>query len=87
MREDDFRLYLQRSKLQRRPQSDCLSRCKRVEKTYGDLDEHFAKDQLEGLLKALEDDIRIHIDGDRRTGLSSLRTAVRRYKKFCLEME
>lgn len=87
MREDDFRLYLQRSNLKRNPQRDCLSRCKRVEKTYGDLDEYFAKDQLEGLLKTLDDDTRIPIDGDRKNGLSSLKSAVKKYKSFCLEME
>jgi hypothetical protein len=70
-----------------------LYRSKRVEKYYGDLDEHYAKDSLKSVIQALlysTDDqkhnrpnpSKIPFDGDIRTNLQSYRNAIEWYKRF-----
>lgn len=70
-----------------------LGNCRRVEEYEGDLDAHFAKDQMYGLLRRFEygrDEEarnvsprhRIPINGDRYTGTATLKAALNLYLKF-----
>ena len=70
-----------------------LSNCRRVETYEGDLDDHFDRDRLEGLIARLAysttDERRnapprhgVPIDGDLRTGSASLKSAATFYKEF-----
>ena len=70
-----------------------MYRAARVEEYHGDLDEHYAKDRMRGLIETLRystDDKRhnrpnpskIPFDGDIRNNLASYRNAVERYKRF-----
>ena len=70
-----------------------LHRANRVEKHYGDLDDHYAADRLESVIDALRyttDDKRhnrpntskIPFDGDVYNNLASYRDAVSRYRRF-----
>ena len=70
-----------------------LTRARRVEECYGDLDEHYDRDQLHGVIGELKystDDERrnrpnpskIPFDGKVRNNLASYRNAVERYCKF-----
>ena len=65
-----------------------LSDANRVDEAYGDLDEQYAIDQLEGLLEELAKEIRqgsssrMQIRGDARRALSSYKTAVNKYREY-----
>jgi len=70
-----------------------MHRANRVEECHGDLDEHYAKDQMLSLLAALtysKNDERhnrpnpskIPFDGNVRTNIASYRDAIKRYIKF-----
>ncbi len=70
-----------------------VHRAHRVEQCYGDLDEHYSKDRLEGLLAELRytaDDARrnrpnetkIPFEGNISGNLASYRDAVNRYRRF-----
>lgn len=70
-----------------------LSNCRRLETYEGDLDEHFDRDHLEGLIARLEysatderDEVRprhdVPIDGDLRTGSATLKSAATLYQEF-----
>ena len=65
-----------------------LSDAKRVDEAYGDLDEQYSTDQLEGLLEELTSEIRqgssskMQIRGDARGALSSYKTAVNKYREY-----
>ena len=70
-----------------------LSNCRRLETYEGDLDDHFDRDRLEGLIARLAysttDERRnapprhgVPIDGDLRTGSASLKSAATLYKEF-----
>lgn len=70
-----------------------LHRAGRVEKHYGDLDQHYAADRLESVLSTLRyttDDKRsgrpnpskIPFEGDIRNNLASYKNAVERYRRF-----
>jgi hypothetical protein len=101
MREDDFREWLENTyvtkagkPLQKRPIGDAVSRCKRVGKHEGDLDQLFKRDSMQDLLDRLtytRDEQKannpprhnIKIEGDIYSGTSSLRSALNKYKKFC----
>ena len=71
-----------------------ISNCRHVEEYEGDLDAHYAKDQMAGLLRRFEygrDEEarnvpprhRIPIKGDRYTGTATLKAAINLYLKFC----
>ncbi|WP_373354241.1 endonuclease NucS domain-containing protein [Pseudoroseicyclus sp. CXY001] len=75
-----------------------LSDLRRVEAHYGDLDEHFDKDELQGIADELTysaDDARLgrpnpsrlEINGDLRSSLSSYKSAVTKYIRFRQEVE
>jgi hypothetical protein len=101
MRDDEFASWLSEThrtrvgtRLGRRPQSDALSRCRRVESHEGNLDAHFARDRMKHLLDRLtysRTDERngisarhsISIDGDVVNGTASLRNAADLYRRFC----
>ena len=70
-----------------------VSNCKNVERYEGDLDQHFDKDQCRDLLQRLSystanhdtnnpPEHKIPIDGDIRTGSSTLKSAVKLYAEF-----
>jgi hypothetical protein len=69
------------------------SNLRRVERAYGDLDNHYERDRCRSLLNDLwystadkhrnaRNPSRIEIDGDIYNGLSTLRSAVRLYTKY-----
>ncbi len=79
--------------LQKKPQSDAMSRCNRVEKDEGNLDAHFNKDEMQGLLDILTytrsdassgmpHQHSIIINGDVVNGTASLRNAIKLYQQF-----
>ena len=81
-------------RLQKRPRSDAMSRCKRVERYEGDLDDHYHQYGMKGLLLRLnytrgdqEAGINpqhsIPIQGNMYNGTSSLKNAVNLYRQFC----
>ena len=89
--ERGFRLWLKESKnYQTNPISDAISRCRRVEKHYGDLDDLYEEGRLVGLLENLvcnasgvpRHRIPFQECADPVTGTASLRSAVRRYQEF-----
>lgn len=93
MHEQRFQIWLEGCGLSSRLVSDAISRCRRVQGVLGDLDAHWGKDRLRDVLTRLEysaEDRRssqpnrsgIAIDGDIHNGLSSLRSAVRKYAEF-----
>ena len=62
-----------------------VSGCRRVERIEGDLDGHFDKDGLTGLIELLNPKGPKHgipINGDIRAGTSTLRSAIRLYREF-----
>lgn len=70
-----------------------VSNCKKVERHEGDLDRHFDRDQCLDLLRRLTYSAANHdahnppghnipIDGDIRTGSSTLKSAVKLYAEF-----
>jgi len=72
-----------------------MYRAARVEECHGNLDQHFADDQMASLISALRystDDQRrgrpnpskIPFEGDIKNNLASYRNAVERYRRFCL---
>lgn len=81
MQDTAFRNYLLDTGLCDRAQHDYLSRCRRIEKYCGNLDTFFDNNKFDIIVERLESDC-IPIHGDRSTGVSSLKTALRRYKKF-----
>ena len=88
-----YRQWLEQQKYQAGTITAQMHRAGRVEEFHGDLDEHFAKDHMAGLVETLTystDDKRhnrpnpskIPFDGDIRSNLASYRDAVKRYRKF-----
>jgi hypothetical protein len=95
MRES-YRRWLQSQKYVEGTVQAQLYRAGRVEEHYGDLDQHYDKDRLEGVLAELRysvDDAKrskpnpskIPINGDLRSNLASYRDAVARYRRFRTE--
>ena len=100
MRTDEFRRWLQyihvtknASAMGEKTISSRVSNCVNVERHEGNLDEHAAKDRLDGLLSLLTystDDQRrgqplghrVPIDGDFRTGSATLKAAINLYRQF-----
>ena len=98
MRDDDFAVWLEKTDLTTRAQSDTKSRCRRIEKSEDDLDldKEFVQDSMEGLLDSLKysraDESGgvlvkhlIPINGDLVNGTASLLSAAKKYQKFCLD--
>lgn len=103
MRDSEFGTWLEQSyrtmdgtQLEARPRMDAKSRCRRVERYEGDLDSHFAQDEMQGLLQDLTysradhfsgilQQHRVPIDGDVVNGTASLRNAVNLYRQFCMD--
>src|SRR5271165_4663424 len=89
----DYQLWLAHRKYDSGTIAAQLYRAGRVEKHYGDLDQLYAADRLEGVLASLQystDDKRfgrpnpskIPFEGDIRSNLASYKDAVRRYRLF-----
>ena len=75
-----------------------MARARRVEKHHGDLDEHYDRDQLQGVLGELQystadersnkpNPSRIPFNGDTRNNLAAYRSAVEKYCKFRRETQ
>jgi hypothetical protein len=93
---DDFATWLARThktraggRLVLNARRDALSRCRRVEASEGDVDEHYARDQMHDLLTRftfsrydLAPAHRIEIVGDVYKGTATLRNALRLYQQF-----
>lgn len=98
MRDQQFANWLQ-GKIEDKPVSDYISRCKRVESSLNiDLDIEFRKDNGRSIIDQLtytKEDKRnnviptcgivFSVGADYYNGLSSLRSAIRSYVDFCLE--
>ena len=91
MNESGFRLWLRNARgYQPRPITDAISRCRRVERHYGDLDDLYGNDRLVNLLEHLvctpsgecRHRIPFRKGADPGTGTASLRTAITRYREF-----
>jgi len=101
MRNSAFDFWLERTyevrpgeHMARNARQSRISNCRHVEEYEGDLDAHWAKDEMRGLLERLtygRDEgarnaptrHRILIDGDPYTGTATLKSAVNLYAKFC----
>ncbi|WP_197272402.1 endonuclease NucS domain-containing protein [Brevundimonas sp. AAP58] len=90
---DDYRMWLVRQKYDAGTVTAQMHRAGRVEKHYGDLDEHYAKDRLASVVASLvyttEDKRRsrpnpskIPFEGDIRSNLASYKNAIERYRRF-----
>ena len=97
MKETDYRQWLESQDLQEQTITTQIYRVNRVEEFHGDLDKHYAQDQMASVIEELKystDDQRsnrpnpskIPFNGDIRTNLASYRNAVERYKKFRVEI-
>ena len=93
MRTDDFRAWLSGQGLASGSVSTRIADARRIEANYGDLDEAFEGDSLEGILSALAyssadkaagrpNPSGLEINGDLYDGLATYRAAVTAYKKF-----
>lgn len=89
----DYRLWLTRRKYDARTIASRLSNADRVEKNYGDLDQLYAADKLEGVLATLQytsedkrygrpNPSKIPFEGDIRNNLAMYKNAVRLYRLF-----
>ena len=91
MNETGFRRWLRDVKCyQPRPVGDAVSRCRRVELHYDDLDTLYDEDRLDRLLERLvctpsgecRHCISFREGADRSKGTASLKSAVKRYQEF-----
>jgi len=93
MKEAAYRVWLERQHLQENTINAQMYRASRVEQYCGNLDEHYSKDRMAGLVQMLtysSDDERrgrpnptpIPIDGNIRSNLASYRHAAERYRVF-----
>lgn len=89
----DYRSWLIRQKYVPGTVTAQMHRAGRVEKHYGDLDDHYAADRLQSVVDSLQyttDDKRhgrpnpskIPFDGDIRSNLASYKDAIERYRRF-----
>lgn len=98
MRKEDFKEWLS-AKIKKKPASDCVSRCRTVEKVLVvDLDEEYARDRGTGVLSrmqySIEDersakqppaDFHFKDNANIRYRMTNLRSAVNKYFEFCKE--
>jgi endonuclease len=93
MKEAAYRIWLERQRLQENTVNAQMYRATRVEQYCGNLDDHYSKDRMAGLIQTLTysvDDERrsrtnpttIPIDGNLRSNLASYRHAAERYRTF-----
>lgn len=93
MKKEGYRQWLEVQKYQANTISAQMFRAARVEECHGDLDEHYAQDQMMSLIEMLsysKDDERhnrpnpskIPFEGVIRSNLASYRDAIKRYKRF-----
>ena len=97
MQKDKFDRYLREIRqLSDNTVRSRLSNCTRLEKYQGDLDAHFKRDRMNGLIEDLaysvEDELydrrpkhQVPIDGNLRTGAATLKRAAKLYRNFRLE--
>ena len=86
MQEEMFRAWMNVDrKLAPASAVSSMSRCRRVERHYGNLDTHYDRDRLVGLLDRLRPDRPNHsvpLSGNVRHGTDTLQSAVRLYRDF-----
>ena len=93
LQTNGYRAWLEQRDLARSSIGTYVSDAKRVERHYGDLDEHFAKDRLSSVLQALQysaDDARrnapntskILIDGNIYKNLGAYRATISKYRDY-----
>lgn len=93
MRVEAFARFLEAREYTPKASASRLTRARRVEKAFGDLDEHYNRDRLDSVVTSLaystEDEQfgkkppkGITIDGNARKGLASLKNAVLVYRAF-----
>ncbi len=94
MREAEYRAWLQAQEHAASSVSTRMSDTRRVDQAHGDLDEHFARDQMAGLqqvfayssadqLAARPNPTALPINGDLYKNLATYRAAIASYKRFC----
>ena len=92
--ESAFRLWLKRSRLLGDTSTrDTISRCRRVERHYGDLDELFDQGRIAGVLEVLccspsgqpLHRIPFRLTANPVTGTASIKSAVAAYREFRIE--
>lgn len=90
--------WLSRAVPTQRTASTKLSELRRIESVYGDLDDHFDRDELQSIIDELTytssdakdgrpNPSRLAIDGDIRTNLASYKSAVQKYARFRQDIE
>ncbi len=91
--KNNYRQWLENQKYDAGTINAQMYRAERVETYHGDLDEHYVRDRMVGLINTLRystDDKRndlpnpskIPFEGDIRNNLASYRNAVERYRRF-----
>lgn len=103
MRDRDFEFWLEHTYktpqghlMDKKSRQNRISNCRHVEEYEGNLDEHYRKDKMEGLLKRLtysksEEDrglsprhrIPFEPNAVKWTGTATLKSAANLYRKFC----
>ncbi len=89
----DYPVWLSEQKYAENTQVAQIHRVKKVEESYGNLDEHFAKGTYQGVISSLEystaderlnkpNPSKMKFDGNIRNNLQSYKSAVVRYRKF-----
>lgn len=100
MRREDFKEWLS-TRIEKKPISDCMSRCKNVEQALQiDLDKEFAYDKGKGLISRMQYSIaderakkeapaEFHFkdNANIRFRMADLRSAVNRYFEFCRDTD
>lgn len=93
MREHDFKAWLVGSGYDSGTISTQIARAKRLDQTYGDLDEHFDRDKFAGIASTLKfsaedkrnaapNPSKLEIDGDLYSNLASYRATLNFYQRF-----
>lgn len=93
MRDDDFKLWMTRAGYDPGTISTQLARAKRLDQTYGDLDEHFDRDKFTAIAATLKysaqdkrdgtpNPSKLDIDGDFYSNLASYRATLNFYQRF-----
>ena len=96
MKTEEYRNWLSCQNYQDNTIGAQMHRTSRVEECYGNLDDLFEKDKLDGLIKELSyskadlnlnkpNHTKIPFNGNPYNNLASYRDAIRRYRRFCTE--
>ena len=79
MRDEEFRIWLQKLPMNKNPMKDCISRCRKVEKALSiDLDKEYEK---------VTGNFNFKPDAKIRFRFCDLRVAVKKYFSFCQEKD